>query len=76
MDEQLELLASVQHDIWSHWMKYLFSICQVNEDGSVIISKEKVDRWTRQLNTPYSKLSEKEKDSDRHQAKKIISANL
>ena len=38
MDEKtFEQLASEQHDIWSHWMNYLFSICETNDDGSVTI---------------------------------------
>ena len=70
-----EILADVQHEIWSHWMEYLFSLCPEVE-GSVMetryIPHDLVKRWTRQMNTPYSELSEKEKDSDRDQAKKVI----
>jgi len=29
--ELIEKLADVSHDIWTHWMKYLFSQCK--EDG-------------------------------------------
>jgi hypothetical protein len=67
-----ELLASEQHEIWSHWMKYLFSVSNHNDDGSVTIPADKVSQWTRQLKTDYSLLSEKGKESDRHQADKII----
>ena len=66
-----EELAEVQHEIWSHWMKYLFSQCVRADDGWTIPS-EKVTRWVRQINTPYSELSEKEKGSDREQADKIL----
>ncbi len=60
-----EILAEIQHEIWSHWMKYMFSICVENSDGgSVIIPKEKVLRWKRQLNTQYKDLSPDEKLSD------------
>ena len=76
-DELEEVLAKVQHEIWSHWMKYLFSLCPEVE-GSVMetryIPHDLVERWTYQMNTPYSELSEKEKDSDRDQAKKVIDA--
>jgi len=67
-----ELIAKVQHDIWSHWMKYMFSQGTVNEDGTWTMPKEKLQRWERQMNTEYNDLTEKEKDSDREQADKII----
>lgn len=67
-----EALADKQHQIWSHWMEWVFKICPANPDGSVTIPPELVERWTRQINTPYWTLSEKEKDSDRHQADKIL----
>ena len=67
-----EDLASLQHDIWSHWMKYQWSVCTANEDGTFTIPADKVKRWTRQINTPYSDLTDKEQESDRHQADKVI----
>jgi len=69
-----EKLANVSHDIWSHWMRWQFSVCQLNEDGSLTIPAAKVERWTRQMDTDYADLSEPEKDSDREQADKIIAA--
>jgi len=67
-----EKLASLQHDIWSHWMKYLFSCCEKTNSGNCLIPKDKVNHWGRQMKLKYNKLTEKEKDSDRHQADKII----
>ena len=72
MNELRERIASVQHAIWSHWMKYLFTCGTYNLDGSWTMPKEKVDRWTKQMNTTYQELSEAEKESDRHQADKVI----
>lgn len=69
----LETLASIQHEIWSHWMSYLFSVATRNEDGSFTIPEEKASRWRRQMSTSYSELTEMEKNSDRGQALKIIS---
>ena len=63
--EALEILANVQHEIWSHWMKYLFSVSSQNISGSVTIPANLVARWTRQMNTPYAELSEKEKESEK-----------
>lgn len=67
-----EKLADVQHEIWSHWMKWQFSCCTENPDGSVTIPAEKVERWKRQMNAPYAELSNNEQESDRREADKIL----
>ncbi len=71
-DKLRERLAAEQHAIWSHWMRYLFSVCRLNEDGSVTIPVDKAERWQRQMSTDYSALTEREKESDRHQSDKIL----
>lgn len=71
-EELLEELADVQHDIWSHWMKYLFKVSRRNEDGSVTIDAAYVARWKRQMATDYADLSNHEKNSDRDQAHKVM----
>ncbi len=53
-------------------MKWLFSCSQHNEDGSVTIPREKVERWKRQMETPYDQLSEQEQNSDRREADKVL----
>lgn len=68
----VEELSNIEHESWSKWMKYLFSVSKENEDGSVTIPKDKVDRWKKQMNTNYEDLSDKEKESDRKEAKKFI----
>ena len=71
--ELREKLAQVQHEIWAHWMEYLFSVGAVRgRDSAHIIYPENVARWKRQMETPYDKLSEEEKESDRHQADKVL----
>ena len=68
-----EMIAQVQHnDIWSHWMRYLFSKCLMNDDGDMIIPYNLVKRWKRQVDTGYVDLTEHEKDSDREQARKVM----
>jgi hypothetical protein len=74
VDIDREKIASVQHDIWSHWMAHLVACCEPTEDMELIIPSDKVRRWARQMNTTYEDLSEDEKKSDRDQADKIISA--
>jgi len=70
--ETREILAAEAHDAWSGWMEYLFTKCIQNTDKSVTIPKSMVDRWKRQLDTPYAKLSEQEKDSDRKEADRYL----
>ena len=70
--EDIEKVASVQHGIWAHWMKYLFSMCVENVDGSMTIPTDKVVRWRRQVGTDYTDLSELEQVSDRDQAVKVL----
>ena len=71
----LDLLAKIQHDIWSHWMKYQFSQCQKDKDGNLIIPADKVSLWQRQLETDFHFLSEKEKESDRIIVRKFFFEN-
>ncbi len=67
-----EKLAANQHEIWASWMEYLFSVSASNNDGTCMIPANKVARWVRQMNTPYSELTEDEKESDREQADKVL----
>jgi len=73
MNPSLEDLAAVQHEIWAHWMKYLFEVSDLNADGSVNIPADKVRRWKQQILTEYKDLSPKEKESDLEQGKKVMS---
>jgi hypothetical protein len=71
--ELREKLAEVAHDgIWAHWTRYQFSKCVQNADGSLTIPADLVERWARQANTPYTGLTEREKESDREQADKML----
>lgn len=70
--ELKEQLADYAHDAWCGWMQYLFKKSKKNNNGTVTIPKWAVDRWSRQANTLYDKLSEDEKESDRDEAKKMI----
>lgn len=68
----LTKIAALQHEIWSHWMIHLFNVSIKNEDGSVTIPSEKVERWMRQMNKVYSDLSPEEQKSDIEQAQKVL----
>ena len=75
-----ELLAEAQHEIWSHWVRYLFSKCDNGvprslsyiDDDSLIIPGELVRRWVRQIKKPYFALTPKEREFDRDQADKVL----
>lgn len=72
-NEKIEALANYAHSAWSGWMKYLFSQSIYVDDLTVTIPKESVERWTRQMNTEYKDLPENEKESDRKEAREILS---
>jgi hypothetical protein len=67
-----ERMAGAIHTIWAHWMGYLFTQGEFNDDGSWTMPKEKVERWQRQVATSFADLSEEEKESDRRQVDKML----
>jgi hypothetical protein len=69
-----EALAAVAHSQWSGWMRYMFEKCVPvpGKDGGLYIPKEFVERWTRQMQTPYDDLPENEKESDRTEADMVL----
>ena len=73
LDELLETLASVEHQRWSHWQRYMHSKCVPHgDDGALLIPADLVNKWEKQINTPYSALSDDEKESDREQVRKYL----
>ena len=72
MDDMREKLAELVHSQWAGWMRYLFKNAGVNTNGEVVIPVWAVDRWKRQTESSYFDLPEKEKDSDREEADKVI----
>lgn len=62
-----EDLSDLEHDRWSRWMKHQFSKGTFNDDGTWTMAKSDVERWKRQMGTPYDELSKSEKDSDRRE---------
>lgn len=76
IDDELENLkdelAAIEHERWSHWQVYMHGKCMKNEDGSLTIPKQLVDKWTKQSETKFESLTEKEKDSDREQVEKYL----
>jgi hypothetical protein len=65
MDEDvvlIEALADYAHETWSAWVRHMFA--QFDDLP--------IQRWKRQMQIPYSELSEAEKELDREQARMII----
>lgn len=62
VDNSREKLAAFMHDVWGNWFAY-----QLNNS-----TVENLQKWGIQSNTPYSSLTETDKDKDRKFADKII----
>lgn len=67
-----ESLAALMHEIWAHWTKYMLGTGIATASGAMILPPDNVERWYRQIDTPYADLTEKEKGSDRNQADKVL----
>lgn len=67
--EQLrEKLADIEHQRWADWQRYVHQCMgkKIDEDW-FRLAPFYYERWQRQINTSYDKLTEKEKQSDREQ---------
>ena len=71
-EETREALADYAHAAWSGWMKYQFSKAELQPDGTWTMPAWAVERWQRQMNTPYAELPEEEKASDRKEADEML----
>jgi hypothetical protein len=68
----VEQLAAVEHERWAHWQQYVHDQCERQDDGSLVIPAELAARGQSQIETPYTELSEREKDSDREQVRRYL----
>jgi len=71
LTEFIEKGANLEHERWAKWQSYLFSKSEWTENG-YLIPKELCERWQRQIATPYSELSEEEKESDRVEVRSYL----
>ncbi|MBY3323818.1 hypothetical protein HFO02_09370 [Rhizobium laguerreae] len=72
LDDLIEKLAAIEHERWAHWQKFVHTSGTRQADGSLILPPDMVERWQRQIETPYSDLSDAEKASDREQVSKYL----
>jgi predicted house-cleaning noncanonical NTP pyrophosphatase (MazG superfamily) len=79
LDGLIEQLADIEHKRWSDWQAYLHSRLYEIDDSRVsynnhlkILPTELYQRWERQIATPYSNLSEAEKEIDREQVRPYL----
>jgi len=68
----IEELAAKEHENWARWMTYLFSKCERQVDGSLLIPSALIQHWQKEIDTPCSKLSERYKQSKRNEVVHIL----
>jgi hypothetical protein len=61
-DDLLEQLAALEHEQWARWTEHMLNN----------LTPDNIARWQQQIATPYASLSEREKESDREWARKIL----
>lgn len=75
-----EQLSDLEHEQWAHWTAYMLdSIGKAFEQEfpglpltDSLEGLPHVKGWRRQIATPYDELTEKEKDSDREWADRVL----
>ncbi len=68
----LERLASIEHERWAHWQRFIHSQAEQRPDGSMVIPANLVARWSRQIETSYDALTPEERESDREQVRRYL----
>lgn len=71
-EELISILEQTEYDRRNRWNNYMLSLCSKN-GGNYIIPTEKAKLWEEEMRTPYSQLSEKQKESDRKEVYMIFS---
>ena len=73
MDKELVHKAKATHDIWSHWMKYMFTQCEPSgPNGTLVIPRNLEERWKKQMNTSFYDLTYSEQQSNYEVADKYL----
>ncbi len=82
MGDVREELADLEHEQWAHWTRYMLdeirgtlghnTTWRNSAMAELFEGVACVQRWRRQIETPYSSLADKEKDSDREWADRVL----
>ena len=70
------LARHMHNSPWSGWTRYMLGLCTLETklNGATVtaIPVDKVERWTRQMNTPFDELPEDERKSDYAEADAVL----
>ena len=71
--EFVEKGANLEHSRWAKWQNYLHSFLAWNDEIKAwVLPHEKKEHWDSQIRTPYSYLSEHEKEMDRKETREYL----
>lgn len=62
---QIERMAEHTHAVWARWIEYFLEVSIGNTNGSITVPAEYVNGWLDQMSSPFSALSEEDKEKDR-----------
>ena len=63
--ETLEQLATIEHQRWANWQKYVHSKLVPYTYGNKVMECSDFEHWQKEIDTPYDELTEAQKQSDR-----------
>lgn len=67
LDALRRRLAEIEHERWADWQRWMHDQCAPQPNGDLVIPAPLVERWERQIRTPFEQLSEAEQHSDLEQ---------
>ena len=66
--ELFEQLATIEHERWADWQRWCHKVLREQCPSPEL--ERVLERWDRQIATPYAELTEEEKESDRDQVRR------
>jgi len=72
-EEFIEKGAALEHARWARWQNYLHTFLVWNNEIQMwTLPHEKKEWWDSEIRTPYSQLTEKQKESDRKEVREYL----